>query len=166
MPNFGRLLDALSSRGLLSNTVVVVAGDHGESLGEHGERTHGMLLYESGVRVPLIVRAPGIKPAVRTDPASLADITPTILGLVGQASLGAEARRAEAARLPDMDGVDLLTAARRPSMELYAETNYPRVAGWAPQRSLVSQPLEAAPLFPAGVVRHRARPGETKEPRR
>ena len=75
-----RLLDALSSRGLLSNTIIVVAGDHGESLGEHGERTHGMLLYESAVRVPLIVKAPGIKPAVRTDPASLADIAPTILG--------------------------------------------------------------------------------------
>ncbi len=158
-----RLLDALSSRGLLSNTVIVVAGDHGESLGEHGERTHGMLLYESAVRVPLIVKAPGIKPAVRTDPASLADIAPTILGLVGQASLRRRERDVrQASRLPDMDGVDLLAGPQTADRELYAETDYPRVAGWAPQRSLVSgswKLLRSSPLELYDIERD---PGETK----
>ena len=43
----GRLIDYLRRRGLLDRTVVVVAGDHGESLGEHGERDHGIFVYES-----------------------------------------------------------------------------------------------------------------------
>ena len=54
-----RLLESLRAHGLMDRTLVVVAGDHGEGLGDHGERTHGMLLYDSTLRVPLIVAAPG-----------------------------------------------------------------------------------------------------------
>src|SRR5205085_7211604 len=50
-----RLLDALRAGGDLARTLVVVAGDHGEGLGDHGERTHGMLLYDSTLRVPLVI---------------------------------------------------------------------------------------------------------------
>src|SRR5205814_5148461 len=52
----GRLLEFLKARGLESQTVVVVVGDHGEGLGEHFERQHGMTLYNSTLRVPLIFR--------------------------------------------------------------------------------------------------------------
>jgi len=55
----GRVLDALRTNGSLARTLVVVAGDHGEGLGDHGERTHGMLLYDSTLRVPLVIAAPG-----------------------------------------------------------------------------------------------------------
>ena len=63
----------------MDRTLVVVAGDHGEGLGDHGERTHGMLLYDSTLRVPLVIAAPGVAAATRDEAVSLADIAPTIL---------------------------------------------------------------------------------------
>src|SRR5262249_19850606 len=51
----GRLLDWLKTSGRLDSTIVAIAGDHGEGLGEHGEQSHGMLLYDSTLRVPLVV---------------------------------------------------------------------------------------------------------------
>src|SRR5207249_6380341 len=79
----GRVLEWLRTSTLIDRTLVVVASDHGEGLGEHGERTHGMLVYDSTLRVPLIVAAPGAQPAARGDPVSLADIAPTILRAAG-----------------------------------------------------------------------------------
>ena len=54
----GRLVDWLRTSGSEANTIVVVTGDHGEGLGDHGEATHGMLAYDSTLRVPLIVAFP------------------------------------------------------------------------------------------------------------
>jgi arylsulfatase A-like enzyme/Flp pilus assembly protein TadD len=80
----GLALEELSRRGRLANTIVVVAADHGESLGEHQERTHGLFAYDSTLRVPLIVWAPpAVKPAVLRGPAQLVDLMPTVLDLVG-----------------------------------------------------------------------------------
>jgi arylsulfatase A-like enzyme/Tfp pilus assembly protein PilF len=80
----GDTLDALSRRGLLANTVVVVTADHGESLGEHQERTHGLFAYDSTLRVPLIVWAPPVvRPGVLRGPARLVDVMPTVLDMVG-----------------------------------------------------------------------------------
>ena len=82
----GRLLDALDENGAAARTVVVVVADHGESLGEHGELTHGIFLYDSTTRVPLIFRAPGLLPAGRTVTdaiASTVDILPTLVDLFG-----------------------------------------------------------------------------------
>jgi len=84
--SFGILLDALDARGLLDTTIIVVVGDHGESLDQHGEPTHAAYLYDTTVRVPLLVAAPGsgqatgesVKRQVRT-----IDIAPTILDLLG-----------------------------------------------------------------------------------
>jgi choline-sulfatase len=119
-----RLIGALEAVGERQHTLIVVAGDHGESLGEHGERTHGMLLYEAVLRVPLIVSAPGATPAVRPEPVSLLDIAPTVL-----ASLGMP--------LADgMHGANLLAGALAPDREFYSETEYPRVAGWSRLYSL------------------------------
>jgi len=80
----GRLLDWIGEKGLAGNTIVVVVGDHGESLGDHGENEHGYYVYDATVRVPLIVRAPGadlegvrVAAQVRT-----IDVLPTILDLV------------------------------------------------------------------------------------
>jgi choline-sulfatase len=165
-----RLLDGLTERGLLASTAVVVAGDHGESLGEHGERTHGMLLYEPAVRVPLIVVVPGAtKPATRTDPASLADVAPTILAFVGRASSPSAGRASspsvgQAGNLSHgaMDGVNLLSGAQRADRELYAETNYPRVAGWSPQRSLISRTWKLVRSSPLELYDIEQDPGETK----
>ena len=79
----GDVIDALERTERLDDTIVVVTADHGEGLGEHGERTHAVFIYDSTMHVPLIVRHPGSVPAgVRIDqPTSAVDIVPTILGL-------------------------------------------------------------------------------------
>ena len=72
----------LAAEGLIEKTLIVFLSDHGESLGEHGERTHGYFIYESTVRVPLIIHWPrggGLFPSRVVDPAGLIDVAPTIL---------------------------------------------------------------------------------------
>lgn len=81
----GRLISKLEDRGVLDDTVVLLTSDHGESLGEHGEATHAIFVYESTVRVPLILRYPRKLPAGVTYRASVAavDLMPTLIGLAG-----------------------------------------------------------------------------------
>ncbi|MGE0815326.1 MAG: sulfatase-like hydrolase/transferase [Vicinamibacterales bacterium] len=89
----GRLLDALRERGLLDRTLVVVAADHGESLGEHQERTHGLFAYDATLRVPLVVWGPpGVRAGVIQGPARLVDVMPTVLDVVGVAGAAASGR--------------------------------------------------------------------------
>lgn len=89
----GQLLDTLKNEGLEDNTIVVLTADHGESLGEHGYVGHGRQLYESIIRVPLIIRYPPKVPAgkVIDEPVSALDLTPTMLELsIGSATPGME----------------------------------------------------------------------------
>jgi tetratricopeptide (TPR) repeat protein len=81
----GRLLDGPDDSGLAANTIVVVVGDHGESLGEHGETEHGYFVYDATVKVPLIVRIPGADLEDIRVPAQVRtiDVMPTVLDLVG-----------------------------------------------------------------------------------
>ncbi|MGH9139958.1 MAG: sulfatase-like hydrolase/transferase, partial [Vicinamibacterales bacterium] len=93
----GRLLDDLRKAGLLDRTLVVVAADHGESLGEHGERTHGVFVYDVTMRVPWIMWA---GPGARAEGSGLGagsssdalvrliDLAPTVLDLLGLAAPG------------------------------------------------------------------------------
>jgi arylsulfatase A-like enzyme/Flp pilus assembly protein TadD len=117
----GRLLEQLRITG--ADPFVIVVGDHGESLGEHGERTHGMLLYEAAVRVPFIVTGPGMAPARRDEPVSLVDVAPTLLARTGESLSG-------------VAGHDLLGTPGG-DREIYVETQYPRVAGWSPVYALL-----------------------------
>ncbi|HEX3556339.1 MAG TPA: sulfatase-like hydrolase/transferase [Thermoanaerobaculia bacterium] len=140
----GRLLAELDHRGIAGRTVVAVAADHGESLGEHGELTHGLLLYEPTLHVPLLLRAPGrlTSRVVRT-PVSLVDLAPTLAGLLGRAFAGPGVR--------PRDGRDLapdLLAGREPAAgEVYAESQYPAIFGWSPLAALRRRDLKyiAAP---------------------
>jgi len=81
----GRFLAALAGRGLANNTLVVATSDHGEGLGDHGERNHGFFVYLSTTRVPLLVRLPGgARAGTRVRGlARLVDIGPTICALAG-----------------------------------------------------------------------------------
>ncbi|MEP7116435.1 MAG: sulfatase-like hydrolase/transferase [Acidobacteriota bacterium] len=80
----GAALERLTRLGQLADTVVVVAADHGESLGEHGERTHGLFAYDATMRVPLVIWAPpAVTPGVLLGPGRLVDVVPTVLDLVG-----------------------------------------------------------------------------------
>jgi choline-sulfatase len=118
-----RILTFFKDRGQLDDTVVIVAGDHGEGLGEHGENTHGMLLYDSTLRVPLLIAGPGTVRRSVSEAVSLADIAPTVL------------RAATIAVPKEMSGRDLL-AASASAAEAYAETEYPRAAGWSSLQAL------------------------------
>jgi choline-sulfatase len=127
----GQLLEVLERRGLLDRTVVVVVGDHGESLGDHGEWTHGLFVYQSVLQVPLMIRAP--LPSLRGRRVSgltrSVDVMPTVLELLG---VRHEAR---------MDGESLLplVAGARPDLDAYAENLYPNLRfGWSTVRALRS----------------------------
>ena len=116
----GRLLDALDTRG--GTTIVAVAGDHGESLGEHGEHTHGMLAYDATLRVPLILSAPGVARGRFADSAiSLTELTGSLLAAAGVWSrpMGMLLKRLDDPE-PDVEY----------QSTVYAETRYPRRAGW------------------------------------
>jgi arylsulfatase A-like enzyme len=81
----GKLFDRLAAAKLLDDTLVIVAGDHGEGLMDHGWMLHGLQIYEEAVRVPFVVRWPAKVPAgkVIAEPVELADMTPTVLELTG-----------------------------------------------------------------------------------
>ncbi len=81
----GALLEALERAGLKDRTLIVLTSDHGEGLGEHRENTHGIFIYDSTLRVPLILSCPDILPGGRvvTSQVGLVDVMPTILELMG-----------------------------------------------------------------------------------
>jgi choline-sulfatase len=128
----GRLLQQLEQEGALDSTLVAVAADHGESLGEHGEETHGLLLYEPALHVPLLLRAPGAVPAGLTieAEAGLVDLAPTLAALLGRPlpAPGAPAAQGRSGR----DLGPLLAGEALPPRPLYAETEYPAAFGWSP----------------------------------
>lgn len=113
-----------------SPTLVVTAGDHGESLGEHGESTHGLFVYESALRVPLVIAGAGIAPAVVKAPVRLIDLAPTLADLAALPAIaGVEGRSLR----PLMSG----RAEGDEPPDVYAETYFPQFfMGWAPLRSL------------------------------
>jgi len=82
----GKLLDYLRSQGLYDNALIAVAADHGESLGDHGELTHSIFLYDTTIRVPLLLKLPGNRFGGQhvTATASLVDLAPTLLEALGQ----------------------------------------------------------------------------------
>ncbi len=121
----GRLLEALDRQDRLDRTIVVVAGDHGESLGEHGECGHGIFVYESVLRVPLIIRTPSIKPRRVGSVVRLIDVMPTVVDLLGLPR-------------PPTEGISLTGVMNggRQDLDAYAESVYPQKFGWSPLRSL------------------------------
>ena len=118
-------LDEIEERG---RTLVIVAGDHGESLGEHGEPTHGMLVYESTVRVPLILSCASLFDGayhVEDRVVGLTDIRPTVEDLLGIDSK------------PPVDGRSLFSPDVNEDRAIYVETEMPlSLAGWSPLRGL------------------------------
>jgi Flp pilus assembly protein TadD len=82
----GPLVEPLLQAGSASRTLVVLTADHGEGLGEHGEKTHGIFAYESTLHVPLILYAPRLfAPRVVAEPVRHVDILPTLFDALGMA---------------------------------------------------------------------------------
>lgn len=135
----GRLLGWLENEGLLDRTLVVFTSDHGEGLGDHGELTHADLIYESTMRVPLILSNPVLFPeavTVADRVTGSVDIVPTVLDLLEIEPLP-----------PGLDGRSALAAAD-PERAIYIETLAPLLDyGWAPLRGLrrVADKLILAP---------------------
>ena len=125
----GRLFDRLKQLDLFARATLIVVSDHGESLGEHGERTHGTFLYDATVRVPLLVKRPdGANARVVDVPVETSDLAPTIAALAG-------------ATFGSVDGRSLLPliggAAGDPDRPAYAESYYQNVLlGWSPLRAV------------------------------
>jgi arylsulfatase A-like enzyme len=129
----GRLLDGVRARGQLEGTVVAVTADHGESLGEHGERTHSYTLYDATLAVPLVLEGPGVpRGATLPGVVSTASVAPTLLRLAGLAPLA------------EADGEDLLARLASGSNDegragsgAYAESLATELDhGWAPLHAL------------------------------
>jgi tetratricopeptide (TPR) repeat protein len=122
----GAFLARLGAAHALERTLVVIASDHGESLGEHGERTHGLFAYESTLRVPLIMWAPpAIAPASIEAPARLVDVMPTVLDLVA-----VPAPRG-------LDGRSLRAAADDDPGSYFEALNANFTRNWAPLKGVV-----------------------------
>ena len=124
------VLDTLGRLGQRDRTLIAVVGDHGESLGEHGEETHSMFVYECDLRVPLVLWRPGLVPAGRvvSTPVRAIDLAPTLLELVGAPPLAGAQGRSLA---------PLWAGERETPRPVYAETYMPQLyMNWAPLRSL------------------------------
>ncbi len=123
----GDVIKFMQERNFLQNTIVVLLSDHGESLGEHGEMTHGVFLYDATLKVPLMISAPGFHPARISTQVRLADVASTITELAGiPASL-------------TPGGQSLVPLMKRGTKDLpaYSETYYTNLLmGWAPLHSL------------------------------
>ena len=134
----GRLLEVVAPRIADSELLIVVTSDHGEALGEHGERTHGLFAYEATLAVPLVLWAERLKSARVKAPVRHIDVLPTMLEAAG---VGTDA-------LPDLAGRSLwrtpagdtgFRAASRVTAPIYFEalhTNLQR--GWAPLRGVIT----------------------------
>ena len=118
----GRLVEYLQTSQRLDETIVVVVGDHGESLGEHGEQQHGFFIYEASVHIPLIVAGPGVPARAVQEQVRIVDVMPTILELAG-------------ADVPSaVQGASLVPLGRGEPLNLlaFSETWYPRYHyGWS-----------------------------------
>jgi choline-sulfatase len=125
----GHFLAYLKKQNWYDGALIILVGDHGEGLGEHGEDTHGIFLYDSTTHVPLIVKLPYGQEAGGTvdEQVRTTDIMPTILELLG----------IPAPTSPD--GISLkpfILGTEAAHRTVFGETDYPLRFGWAPLRSV------------------------------
>ena len=125
----GKLLDYIEKRKLLKNTLIVLTSDHGESLEEHGEKTHGYFAYNSTLWVPLIITEPDGKPKRVEQYVSHIDIFPTVCDILN------------VPEPPPLQGISLRPAFdgnKLPDRALYLESLYPHYSrGWAPLQGFI-----------------------------
>jgi arylsulfatase A-like enzyme/Tfp pilus assembly protein PilF len=125
----GRLFDAVAKKSPADKTIIAVLSDHGESLGEHGEHTHGVFLYDSTLRIAYMMAGPGIPAGVRIkQQARTIDFLPTLLEVMGGSAPSY------------VQGVSLASSfsGKAPGSDIsYAETLYPKMnMNWAELRAI------------------------------
>jgi arylsulfatase A-like enzyme/Tfp pilus assembly protein PilF len=137
----GTLLNALRKHGLYDETMIAVMADHGESLGAHGENTHGIFLYDETLHVPLLIKLPLNRAAGKhiETRVGLVDVAPTILqesGIAIPKEVQGESLLGMLKPPPPGSHSAVATPEDRPA---YAETDYPhRGFGWSSLRALRS----------------------------
>lgn len=119
----GRLFAAVERKSSALNTVIAVLSDHGESLSEHGEYTHGVFLYDSTLRIPFLLSGPAVPKGLRLkQQARVVDLLPTLLELMGQKA---------PAGVQGTSLVPAFTGKLLPESFSYLETLYPKInMGW------------------------------------
>jgi choline-sulfatase len=125
----GRLFDRVAKKSPPENTLIVVLSDHGESLSDHGEYTHGVFLYDSTLRIAFLMAGPGVPVGLRVkQQARTVDLVPTLLELMGRkAPQGVQG----SSLAPVLIGKEAPTAVS------YAETLFPKInMGWAELRGI------------------------------
>ena len=131
----------LKKAGVYDNAIIIVTGDHGEGLGEHGEETHGLFLYDSTLHIPLILKMPVNTSAVPhhgivvdTEVRTI-DILPTILSAT---DIAAPAELNGESLVPLVEQASRQSTNGQPPSNrvLFGETDYPLRWGWAPLRAL------------------------------
>jgi arylsulfatase A-like enzyme/Flp pilus assembly protein TadD len=134
----GKFFGYLKEHALYDQTLIIVASDHGESFGEHGEFTHGYFIYDTTLLVPLIIKPPlgsGMTPRHIAAPVRTIDIAPTVLQFLGIATPSG------------VQGSSLLSlmlgkTTALPTSATYCETYYPSEFGWSALRALRSGHLK------------------------
>lgn len=125
----GKLLNYMEEKNLFDNTLVVFTGDHGESLGEHGEMTHGFFAYNTTIWIPLIISIPGVRQGQVEQYVSHIDIFPTVCDVL------------HIEKPSFLQGISLLPAIKGkklPKMSIYFESMYPYYSrGWAPLKGFI-----------------------------
>lgn len=125
----GRFVQYISEHNLFDEALIIFTGDHGESLGQHGEMTHGYLTYNTTIWVPLIISYPGAKPGRVNHYVGHIDIFPTVCDIL-------QVKKPDAIQgvslLPGMKGKKL------PRRAIYFESLYPYYSrGWAPMKGFI-----------------------------
>lgn len=125
----GRLFSYMRENDFFDETLIVFTADHGESLEQHGERTHGYFAYNSSIWVPLVISIPGMKSGKVNQQVSHIDIFPTVCDVL------------HIERPPFLQGISLIPAARGKKMmrrSIYFESMYPYYSrGWAPLKGFI-----------------------------
>ena len=132
-----RLLAAIDGRR--ARTLIVATSDHGEAFGEHGEIGHSIFVYDTTLRVPLLIEGPGVVPGRVVDQwdVGLVDLAPTMAARAGLGKLDADGADLSAQHLDQGPGHPVTYAAR----QYYAESFAPLLDfGWAPLRSVRAGP--------------------------
>jgi arylsulfatase A-like enzyme/Flp pilus assembly protein TadD len=125
------LFGHLGRNDLDENTLVILTGDHGESLGEHGESTHGYFAYNSTLSVPLIIRSPGVNQRRIDQNVAHMDIFPTVCDVL---NIDKPAHLHGISLLPAME-----KGKRLPERAIYFESLYPHYSrGWAPLNGYIA----------------------------
>ena len=152
---FGRLIAFLKAKGLYDNTLIVLTGDHGESLGEHGEKTHGFFLYNATLHVPVIIHLPGETAAnTVSDLVTLTDLMPTVLN---------ELKIEVPAQVQGRSLLPLLKAKKEVPDSVYAETFLPRLHfNWSELRSVETEKYQFIQAPKPELYDLIADPGETR----